>query len=217
MKFHNRVILAGSVVGACLVMGTAGVVAAAGVQGKGPASVLSNLVADGTLTQEQADKVADAFKAQREEMHKEMESRRAEVDALIATTLGISEEELKKAREEGKSLKEIAGDKRDALIDALAAHMDAQTDKALADGRITQEQADKAKARSKEMATQRVDSDRGFHMKFRGPGPRGDGERPDGPPPGGPGDFQGAPEPGTPAEESSFTFETSPSTATLAG
>ena len=49
MKLHKRAVAIGSVA-AVLTLGTAGLVAAAGVQGNGPASALSGLVSDRTLT-----------------------------------------------------------------------------------------------------------------------------------------------------------------------
>ena len=52
-----------------------GLVAAVKRQGNGPASALSGLVSDGTLTQAQADKVAEALKAQREAIHKERQAK----------------------------------------------------------------------------------------------------------------------------------------------
>ncbi len=53
MKFPKRAIVIGSMA-AVLTLGTAGIVTAAGVQGHGPASALSSLVSDGTITQQQA-------------------------------------------------------------------------------------------------------------------------------------------------------------------
>lgn len=189
MNFSKKALAVGSMA-AILTVGTAGVVAAAGVQGKGPASVLSSLVSDGTLTQEQADKVADAMKNQREQMHKEREAQRAEMQALVAKTLGISEADLEAARKEGKSLKDIAGDKRDDLVAAMVAFETAKIDKAVADGSLTQEQADKMKANMQERIENRVDGKgpdgNGPHGRGGpgGPGRDGDAE---------PGAFEGGP------------------------
>ncbi len=137
MKFSKRAIAIGSMA-AAVTLGTAGIVTAAGVQGHGPASALSSLVSDGTITQEQADKVADALKKNREGMKAEHEAQRAEMKALITKTLGISETDLETARKEGKSLGEIAGDKRDELVAAMVAFQTAKLDKAVADGKVTQ-------------------------------------------------------------------------------
>lgn len=156
MNLSKRVLAVGSVA-AALTLGTAGLVAAAGVQGQGPASVLSNLVKDGTLTQAQADKVADALKQNREEMRKQRQENRAEMQALIAKTLGISEADLQKARQEGKTLAQVAGDKRNELVSAMVAFTNAKIDKAVADGKLTKEQADKIKANVQKRVENRVD------------------------------------------------------------
>lgn len=185
MNFSKRALAVGSLA-AVLTVGTAGIVTAAGVQGHGPASVLSGLVSDGTLTQAQADKVADAFKKQREEMQQQREAQRAEMQALISKTLGISEADLEAARKEGKSLKDIAGDKRDELVAAMVAFETAKIDKAVADGKLTQEQADKMKANMQERTENRVD----------GKGPDGNGPRQRGGGPGGPGGSGEGAEPG---------------------
>lgn len=185
MNLSKRVIAVGSVA-AALTLGTAGFVAAAGVQGNGPASVLSNLVKDGTLTQAQADKVAEALKAHREEMQKERKADHAEMTALITKTLGISEADLQKARQEGKTLAQIAGDKRDELVSAMVGFTNAKIDKAVADGKLTQEQADKIKANVQKRVENRVDGKgRGGKGMGRGQGgPGGQGGQ-------GPADFGG--------------------------
>ena len=77
--------------------------------------------------------------------------------ALITKTLGISEADLQKARQEGKTLAQIAGDKRDELVSAMVGFTNAKIDKAVADGKLTQEQADKIKANVQKRVENRVD------------------------------------------------------------
>lgn len=208
MKLSKRAIAVGSLA-ALLTVGAAGVVAAAGVNGQGPASVLSNLVNDGTLTQEQADKVADAFKQEHEQRHQEMEARRAETEKVITDTLGISADDLKTAREEGKSLADLAGDKRDELVAALVAAENAQIDQGVADGKLTQEQADEMKSQTQQRVEDRVD---GKHPEG-GPGGRNGG-------PGGHGGrgmgFGGPGGPGDDAEGSTNNDSTTQSSSTSA-
>lgn len=166
MNSRQRLLAIGSLA-AVLTLGSAGLVAAAGMQGNGPASALSGLVSDGTLTQDQADKVSKALEQHREEMGKEREAHHAEMTALITKTLGVSEEDLEKAREEGKTLSDVAGDKRDELVAAMVAHQNAELDEAVKDGKLPQEQADKMKADTQQRVEDRVDG--------KGPGPGGRG------------------------------------------
>ena len=142
---RTRRLVAIGVVASTLTLGMTGVVAAAGINGKGPASVLSGLVSDGTLTQEQADKVADALKKKHEEMRAQGEQRRNEMQALVAKTLGLTEAEVKQAREDGKSLAQLSGDKRDALIAAMVKKINTEIDQAVADGKLTSQQASDSK------------------------------------------------------------------------
>ncbi len=176
MKLSKRIIAVGAAASA-LTLSAAGFVAAAGVQGEGPASVLSNLVDDGTLTQDQADKVGDAFETQREERQGMREERqgmqeesRAQMQALITSTLGISEEDLESAREDGTSLAELAGDQKDALIAAIADHMTSKIDQGVAAGNLTQEQADEMKADATSRATDIVEGNGGRGRGHGGPG-----------------------------------------------
>jgi hypothetical protein len=185
MKLHKRAVAIGSVA-AVLTLGTAGLVAAAGVQGNGPASALSGLVSDGTLTQAQADKVAEALKAHRDEMQKERQADRAEMEALVAKTLGISEADVQKAHQDGKSLADLAGDKRDELVAAMVAFENAKIDQGVTEGKLTQAQADKMKANTQKRVENRVDGKGGprgmGHGGKRG-GPDGAGfDGPDGDP-----------------------------------
>ncbi|NQU37334.1 MAG: hypothetical protein HQ526_07025 [Actinobacteria bacterium] len=195
MKLTKRVIAVGAVASA-LTLSAAGLVAAAGVDGNGPASVLSTLVDDGTLTQKQADKVGDAFEAQREEHKADHEERRAEMEALISSTLGISEADLEAARQDGKTLADIAGDQKEALVAAIADHMNSKIDEAVANGKVTAAQAEEMKANATERATAIVDGQggqgRGGHGGPGGPG--GPGEGRGGPGSGGPGGQGNSPE-----------------------
>jgi polyhydroxyalkanoate synthesis regulator phasin len=182
MKLSKRIIAVGAVASA-LTLGAAGFVAAAGVQGNGPASVLSSLVDDGTLTQKQADKVGDAFEEHRDEMKGQQDEQRAQMQALITSTLGISEEDLEAARQDGTTLADLAGDQKEALIAAIADHMNSAIDRGVPEGKLTQTQADKMKANATERATDIVEGNGG---PGRG-GPGGPGHGRGGPGAGGPG------------------------------
>ena len=70
-----------------------------------------------------------------------------------ATTLGMSEGDLRAQLRDGKSLAEIAGDKTDALISALVAAANGRIDAAVADGKLTQAEADARKANLTERIT----------------------------------------------------------------
>lgn len=156
MDLSKRVVAVGSLA-AALTLSTTGLVAAAGMQGNGPAAVLSNLVQDGTLTQAQADKVGEAFKARRLEGQQQRQEHRKEMAALIAKTLGVSGADLQKARQEGKTLADVAGDKRGEPVSAMVAFVNSQIDRAVTDGKLTQEQADKIKPDVQRRVADRVD------------------------------------------------------------
>lgn len=169
MNLSKRVIAIGSLA-AALTLGTTGLVAAAGVQGNGPAAVLSNLVQDGTLTQAQADKVSEAFKARRQEGQQQRQENRKEMVALIAKTLGVSEADLQKARQDGKTLADVAGDKRGELVSAMVAFVNSQIDKAVTEGKLTQAQADKIKPNVQQRVADRVDGKARGGQGMRGGG-----------------------------------------------
>lgn len=147
--------------------------------------VLDGLVADGTLTQDQADKVGAAFDAAAPErgprggpggMHKG--GPRVDVLGVAAGALGMEEADLHDALHDGQTIAEVAAGKGvdvQTVIDAIANELNASLDQAVADGRITQEEADERKADTAEHAAAIVN-----------------GERPEGPMgPGGPGGRHG--------------------------
>jgi polyhydroxyalkanoate synthesis regulator phasin len=131
-----------------------GVAAAAGGEGPGGrvADVLAGLVSKGAISQEQADAVEKALTDAREEAWAGRDELRAERDQLLKDVLGMSAEEVREQLRAGKTLKEIAGDKAQALADAVVAQVEKRTKEAVAAGRMTQERADEAVAHAKEHA-----------------------------------------------------------------
>ncbi len=71
------------------------------------------------------------------------------INEAIAGALGISTDELASQIKSGKSLAELAQGKEQAVKDAIVAAVDAQLDQAVADGKMTQEQADQMLERVK--------------------------------------------------------------------
>ena len=125
---------------------------------------LTEAVADGRIDQEQADLML-AGHALKQAIDRE---------ALMADALGISVEELQAAREEGKSMRELLdelGIEPQALRERMEAAMDAAVEKAVADGVITQEQADALKTAKDERGQGR----RGGHRGGVRGGPGGGG------------------------------------------
>ena len=160
-----------------------GVAAAAGSDGPAGrfADALAGLVSNGTITQDQADAVSkaltDAQQQAKEDRQQEWSDRRAELDALLQKTLGMTADEVRSALADGKTLKEIAGDKADELADAAVALVKERAAAGVADGKLTQDQADKLVSRAREQADAWLSGDetslgRGLGMLF-GMGGRG--------------------------------------------
>jgi hypothetical protein len=110
------------------------------------ADALSPLIADGTLTQEQADKVTEALKNAGPMGHggggRGMFGKG--LDAA-ATALGMSEDDLRTALHGGQTIAQVAESKGvdvQTVIDALVADVKTHLDSEVASGDITQEQAD---------------------------------------------------------------------------
>ena len=147
---------------------------------------LDQAVADGELTQEEADeKAADLEEHVNAFVDGEGHGphgpggpdREARAEAL-ADVLGISVEDLMAAREAGQTPAEIAeenGVSRDELVSSLVAERQASLDQAVADGELTQEEADEKAADLEEHVNAFVDGE--------GHGPHGpggpDGDAPD--------------------------------------
>src|SRR3954447_16444991 len=117
--------------------------------------VLKPLVDDGTITQDQADKVIAAIVAARpvDGPHGgPFGGHRGPGDLIregldtVATTLGITSAEVRTALEGGQTLADLAvskGKTAQDVIDAIVADAKTHLDTAVTDGKITQAQADK--------------------------------------------------------------------------
>lgn len=127
-------------------------------------TVLQQLVADGTITQAQADAIlsGEGLRSLGPLVTPE------EMQAVIADALGITVDELEAAHAEGKRLPELAAELGVALADvqtAVQAAHEAAILQAVADGLITQDQADRM--------LERQGNGMGMGMGMPGGGPRG--------------------------------------------
>lgn len=147
--------------------------------GTGLRGILDKLVANGTITRAQADAILAALKEAAQDKKKERPDREAAevVKRVFANMLRLSVEYIGLPHQAvagqlkaGKSLGEIAGTQpgksREGLIAYLTEKITAQLDKAVADGKITQERADEAKSHLTEKVTRFVD-----HKYERKPAP----------------------------------------------
>jgi hypothetical protein len=126
-------------------------------------SLLSGLVAKGTITQSQADAIV---KAQTDAMaagKAAMETNRAAVDAVVTATLGITTDAIKARLKAGESLATISGAKKDTLIAAITAEINRQIDAAVVAGKLTAAQGAERKAKTAENVTKRVNNLRPPH------------------------------------------------------
>ena len=177
--------------------------APAGTKGQRPdpkahiEEALKPLVDDGTLTQAQADKVADALIAARPERgpggpggdgpgHKGPGGKGgfgmrggAGLDA-VAKALGLTVDELRTELGKGSSIAEIAKAKGvdvAKIVDAAVADATTKIDEQVANGRITQAQADERIAQLKERITAMINGERPAGLPGRGPGGWGHGDQ----------------------------------------
>ena len=146
---------------------------------------LAGLVDDGTITQDQADKVAETLEhadlGHHGGPHGGPHGAHVSPDT-VADALGISIEELTEALQDGKTLLEVAEDNgvtESELVDALVAAARQHLADGVADGRLTQEQADELEDGLEERISSLVDEAPGLGHRG-GPGfgePRSGGSR----------------------------------------
>ena len=120
---------------------------------------LSKLVDDGTLTQAQADAVAAALDAAKPAMGPGGPGGRGPGLSAAATAIGVSADDLHTALQSGQTIAEVAaahGVDTQVVIDAIVTDMQSHLADAVADGRITQAQADERSANAAQRATDLV-------------------------------------------------------------
>lgn len=133
-------------------------------------SMLSELVSKGTITQSQADAIIQAAEDMRVAARSIKDANRTALDSVITSTLGISLDTVVSRLKAGETLSTIAGDKKSALISALAAEINKQIDAALAAGKITADQATAQKGKSVDRVTNMVNNVKGFGKRANRPG-----------------------------------------------
>lgn len=137
-------------------------------------SLLSGLVSKGTINQSQADAITKAIEDARaaEEANRptpaQMDAHRTAEIAVITSTLGITDAELKTRMLAGDSLATIAGAKKDALIAALVAFENKEIDARVTAGTLTAAQAATEKAEVTARVTDQVNNTRPMGMGGRG-------------------------------------------------
>lgn len=143
----------------------AGTIAAAVADGAGPVQdALDELVANGTLTQDQADAVKEALQEVRAD-HRRLHRLRGIASDTVLDVLGIDADALREALRNGDSLADIAtanGVDPQAVIDALVAEASERLDAAVENGRITAEDAAEKLGEIEERITDAVNGEGEF-------------------------------------------------------
>ncbi|MGI9649223.1 MAG: hypothetical protein ACR2OI_11945 [Acidimicrobiia bacterium] len=138
-----------------------------------------------TLVNSTQEEIQAARQVQREERQAEREARRAERQETVAAVVGIPFEDIQAALQDGETtLAEIAAEQGvglDTLVDGLTAPAAANLAEKVADGTLTQDEADERLAEITERITERVQTPPADHDRMRSK----DGRR--GPGRGGPG------------------------------
>ena len=139
----------------------------AGTHPDGPLKrALDELVAKGTLTQDQADAVLtttkDEVKQGRAERKQKRQDRRTEVLQVVADAIGSTPDDVKAGLKAGTSIAkqaEAKGVSRQKVDDALTAALTKRIDQAVADGKLTADRATKAKSHLDKVVDRILDAD----------------------------------------------------------
>jgi polyhydroxyalkanoate synthesis regulator phasin len=128
--------------------------------------VLDGLVADGTLTQGQADAVLDGLSTELEERAGEVEGHvdelRQEALATLGDALGMAPDEVASALEGGSTVGELIeqrGLDRQAVVDELTAAVVARVDAAVAEHGLPQAWADRVESHVAEAVDRLIDEE----------------------------------------------------------
>jgi ribosomal protein S20 len=133
-------------------------------------SVLSGLVADGTITQQQADTVKARLSEFRKAHHPIRNAVKDSV-SVAASTIGIDAKDLVKELRTGKSVADVAaehGVAENTVVDAIVNDLSSKLDQAAANGTITAERAATIEAKLPAKVTQLVEKTRGQHAATTG-------------------------------------------------
>jgi len=131
-------------------------------------AVLKPLVDDGTLTQDQADKVIEALEAAAPQGGRGM----ARLET-VAEVLGITADEVRTAVQGGQTIADLAkakGSTAQTVIDALVAEVERHFADEVASGEHTQEEADARIAEATTRITEFVNNTQSAMADGRGPG-----------------------------------------------
>ena len=123
------------------------------------AEALAPLVDDGTITQSQADAVVEALREARPDHGHRWGHHLGEA---LTEVLGIERDELRAALADGQTIAEVAeanGVAVDDVIAALVAEAEERIDRAVEDGRLTEEEAAEKRAEATERITALVDGE----------------------------------------------------------
>lgn len=128
-------------------------------------AVLDGLVADGTLTRQQADAVKSRL-AEFRRTHRPIRNAVKDSLATAASTIGIDTKDLVKELRSGKSIADVAaehGVAEQTVIDAVVSSLSSQLDRAVTDGTISAERAAEVKAKLPARVLHFVEATRGAH------------------------------------------------------
>ena len=122
---------------------------------------LDGLVADGTISEEQADAVAAHLASQWDFRGRRLHRIHAGLD-VAAATIGITEADLVVALRDGQTIAEVAeenGVDAQTVIDDLVAEVNSRVDEAVANGDLEAERAEGIKANALERITDFVNGE----------------------------------------------------------
>ncbi|HJU81170.1 MAG TPA: hypothetical protein VJ796_05420 [Acidimicrobiia bacterium] len=128
---------------------------------------LDGLVADGTISGEQADAVAAHLASQWDFRGRRLHRIHAGLD-VAAATIGITEADLVEALGDGQTIAEVAeenGVDAQTVIDDLVAEVNSRVDEAVANGDLDAERAAEIKANAVERITDFVNGE--LHLRRR--------------------------------------------------
>ena len=144
---------------------------------------LGPLVDSGTITQAQAEAIAEALAADARGLGGRGHRGGGHAVEAAAEFLGVDADDLKTQLREGATLADVAGAQTDALIAELVSQAEERIAQAVEDGRITQDQADEKLAEVEDKITDMVNNGPPERGEGRGFGRRGPGRGgPGGPP-----------------------------------